>query len=300
MNGATVISRSLPTLARYLYAVYIPYRLGLRDSTVAQLSIAVTLYSRWLERPARLDDLLDEPVLRFLADYSRDKAASTVNAKRRHLLALWRDAHERGYVNVSPGKIPKIPEPDSLPEAWTIQEVSRVLRAAGAESGTVAGLRASSYWVSLILAMLDTGARIGAMSRVRCSQIRLDDPAGLELSSEFSKTHRAKWCPLHPQTVQSCSWIWDASRELMWPWPYHDSVRRRHLKRLCAKAGVRVGRPFGGVFHKLRRTSGTLVEANGGDGSKQLGNTRAVFLKSYLDPRVAGNGQLQFLPRPEF
>lgn len=34
----------------------------------------------------------------------------------------------------------------------------------------------------------------------------------------------------------------------------------------------------------------------GGDGSRLLGNTRAVFERHYLDSRAIGNGQSQFLP----
>ena len=50
-------------------------------------------------------------------------------------------------------------------------------------------------------------------------------------------------------------------------------------------------------MHKLRKTAGTLVEMNGGDGSRLIGNKRANFIKHYLDPRF-GSGQLQFLPPP--
>jgi hypothetical protein len=50
-------------------------------------------------------------------------------------------------------------------------------------------------------------------------------------------------------------------------------------------------------MHKMRKTAGTLVEANGGDGSKLIGNDRKNFVRHYLDPRF-GAGQLQFLPPP--
>lgn len=48
----------------------------------------------------------------------------------------------------------------------------------------------------------------------------------------------------------------------------------------------------------LERWAGrTLVEAAGGRGDVFLGNTRAVFLANYRDPRFFG-ADLQFLPRP--
>ena len=73
---------------------------------------------------------------------------------------------------------------------------------------------------------------------------------------------------------------------------------QEHFSRICKRAGVRYGRRYGGLFHKLRRTSGTLVEQAGADGSRHIGNTRAVFERRYRDPRFMSRVALELLPRP--
>ena len=84
----------------------------------------------------------------------------------------------------------------------------------------------------------------------------------------------------------------------MWPWPYSREALDKRLRKILKAAGVRHGRGQGGLLHKFRRTSGTLVEAAGGDGAKHIGNTRKVFESHYLDPRFVDRSQLNLLPRP--
>ena len=40
------------------------------------------------------------------------------------------------------------------------------------------------------------------------------------------------------------------------------------------------------------------MELNGGDGAKQIGDTRTIFEQHYLDRRMVPQTQLDRLPRP--
>ena len=84
----------------------------------------------------------------------------------------------------------------------------------------------------------------------------------------------------------------------MWPWSKTREWLQKAVRKIFKKAGVAYGRPHGGLFHKFRRTSGSLVEAAGGDGARHLGNTRAVFEQHYRDPRICVADAPMILPRP--
>jgi hypothetical protein len=68
------------------------------------------------------------------------------------------------------------------------------------------------------------------------------------------------------------------------------------FKRILKRAGI--APTPGRLFRLFRVTSGSMVEANGGDGSRHLGNGRVVFLRHYCDPRILP-GQIDLLPRPK-
>lgn len=289
---------SAMTLDQYLHGIYAPSHLGIAATSVDQMAIAVRLFNRWAGRSVTIEELDDVLVLKFLGDYLKEgHSPATVNAKRRHLLAVWRDAHRRGYCPRLPTHIPRLKEYLQLPQAWRVDEIERILAAARTIPGTITGVPACRWWPSILLACFDSGGRIGAIRQVRPSDVRLAD-RGMVLRAETQKDHRARWCSLHDQTIAACAAIHADSRELMWPWDFSREWLDQSFRKLLRRAGVQYGREKGGLWHKLRRTSGTLVEANGGDGSRHLGNTRQVFETHYNDPTISSKSQLDLLPRP--
>ncbi len=287
------------TLNQFLHDIYVPSHLGIAATSINQVAIAVRLFDRWAGRQVTTEELDDPLLLKFLGDYFRQgHSPATVNAKRRMLLAVWRDAHRRGHCPRQPTHIPRLKEHLRLPEAWRVDEVARILAAARAVQGTVVDVPACRWWPSILLACFDSGGRIGAVRQVRPTDIRLDDH-GMLLRAATQKDKRDRWCSLHDQTIAACVLVYVASRDLMWPWPFSREWLDRSFKKILHRADVRYGRGKGGLWHKLRRTSGTLVEAAGGDGSRHLGNTRQVFEKHYHDPTISPTSQLDLLPRPK-
>lgn len=276
---------------------YCAARLDLSAGWAEQLRLAVVLCDRWHGRPVRLAELSSELLtefLRYLLQHGRSGA--TVNSKRSALLALWRAA--AGQDLAPPvGPVTKLRQTPAAPEAWSPAEFTRLVAQCRSEQGEVSGIPRAFWMTSLLLVIYDTGARIGAMLGVR--PIDVDLGAGyLRLRASMQKTGIELIRPLHPQTIDACRAIWSPDRLRMWPWPYRRETLYHWLRRVCAGAGVRAGRGCGGLFNKLRRTSGSLVECNGGDGSRHLGNSRRVFEAHYLDVRILGRGQLDKLPRP--
>lgn len=284
----------------YVLGVYVRSRLDIRPRSIEQLLLGVKSFSAWLGHSATLADLTEANLLDFLREYGRSHADPTTNSKRRILLQIWRDAYRRKKIDTPPPEIPTLRERLPMPRALTIEEVSRLIRSAREETGRIDGIAANLWFVSLFLCLLDTGARIGAMLLTEQADVRLEEPAGVMLRSEFSKVKRPEWRPIHPQTVDVFRMIWWPQRKLVWPWPYHRSWLEERFRQIACRARVAHGKGHGGLLYLFRRTSGTLVAMNGGDGSRQLGNGADVFAKYYFDQRLGGQGQLQFIPRPKF
>lgn len=244
-------------------------------------------------RPAQLtEDLLG----RFLD--SLDCSPVTKCNKRACLLAVWRAAWEHGLTEQPPRpkRIPKPKIPDPVPEAFTLEEMRTILHVTSCLVGLTEGIPSNLYWGSLLRVCYETGGRIGSIMQTRPSDFNTG-ARWLILRSTTDKTGRSHYYQLTPETTQAIAATNPDRRSLLWPWSKSQCWLLKVLQtKILDPAGVSYGRARGGVFHKFRRTAGTLVEANGGDGSRLLGNTRRVFERHYLDSRAIGNGQSQFLP----
>ncbi len=274
-----------PALLAFLTTVYVPSRVDISAGSVDQIRYAITALERWHGEPVRIRQL-SEPFIRgFLSSYAREKRPGTVNSKRGHLLALWQCAWEEGYLPQPPKRtqVRRARANPAVPEAWTTEEMRRILRAAETD-----------WWRSILLTAYDTGERRGALLATRPAAIDLD--RGCVVFTK-PKSGRQRWCSLAADTVAAIRRVYVSAADRVWP--YTGSLRRLDgaLSGILDRAGVRYGRDSGGVWHKFRRTSGTLVEAAGGDGAAHLGNTRAVFEASYKDPRFF-HSSVALLPRP--
>jgi len=282
------------TVFEFYRDTFEPVRLlGRTANTRIQYQVAVRHWARFTNGQ-QLGDIDDALLARFLAEFSKSHAAPTTNKTRAHLLTILRFAVKRGLLREVPD-VPTLPEPEEAPVAWLREEVERMLKAAACETGDVDGIPAAPWWVSLFRGIYDSGGRIGAVLTVAPAALSLQD-ATMVLPGWGQKTHRWQICGLSPATVQAIKVIWDDSRERVWPWPYCRETLYPHLARICKRAGV----PHGGnsgMFHRLRKTHGSYVQANGGDAQRSLGHSTPAVTQRYLDPRIVGRQDAsRFLP----
>ena len=286
---------SLATFAAEHYAA----RLDSCERNTRQALLAVEQFADWLTRPPMLGDLTESTLAAFLVSLSSRAAPNTIKNKRNYLLHLWRAAWEEGLVPNPPNakRVPKPRVPAPIPEAYTLDDMRMILDVAERLEGTTEGVASAGYWSSLIRTCYETGGRIGAILKT-CPQDFDQITGTLILRGANDKTGKTHFHRLSAKTTHVIAKTEPDRRSRVWPWNKSQCWLCKQLERLILKpAGVAYGRSRGGIFHKFRRTAGTLCEANGGDGSRLLGNTRAVFERHYLDGRVAGNGQSQFLPQ---
>jgi integrase len=283
------------SLHTFLASVYVPSRLEISPQAVRQIEVAIRQVERFAGRTLSVHDLDEDLLRRFLADFRQSHAPSTTNARRRDLLAIWQCAWDEGLVDRPPRRkrVRRAKDHPRVPEAWTKQQVAAILEASAGDRWPIGGLPAPAWWLSFLSILYDCGARVGEALAVR--------PLDLSIESRWvifraTKTGRERFAPLHPDTADACRLVWDDGREFVWPLDITRKALDDRFKKILRRAGVPY-RP-GRLFRLMRITSGSLIEAAGGDGSKHLGNGRQVFLKHYLDPRVMPS-QLDLLPRPK-
>lgn len=288
-------------LAAFLNDIYVPNRLGISARTVSFHATTIRLFSKHLCRPATLNDLQHEVVLRWLVERLKTCAPKTVNNDRANLLALWRLAYDRGFVETWPRSLPKAKVPKRLPTAWTIEELGRILEVTrqlpGEMRGT--GITLADWWTSLILVFYDTGSRKEALLQVAPSDVNLDSLEVL-FSWESDKEDFEHSERISQQTADAIAKHYDPNRDLVWPFPFHPRKIWFQFKAILQDAGLPFDRYR--MFHSLRRTHATHVAANGSPemARQSLGHATQAMTDRYIDPRMLHHvPAVDVLPRPD-
>lgn len=285
------------TLTGFVDGTFLPQNFGLAPEYASELRRVSRQLSEHAGYAVTLPELSPRLIAGFLsALLAAGRSPVTVNSKRRELLTLWRAAY-RMKLAPRPGRIKRLVEPDPIPTAWTQAECDRIFAACAALLGTIAGICRADWWLSLFLVVWATGERIKAIRSARSTDF--DPTAGtltIRWANQKTRKNRLLW--LAPEATEAVLRIHDHSRDRLWPWPHCRPHFFVEARRIIEAAGVECPKTGKNLFQKLRRTSGSLVEAAGGDGALFLANSREVFLKHYRAPSLCGGSQVRFLPRP--
>lgn len=271
------------TLTAFLETVYVPLRLrGRSPESVRLLRHAVTQFSRWLGRPALLDDLEDLVVSQWLTAMAAKKSPNSVARERSGILALWNLAQGRGLVRLRPTVAPEL-VPQSTPRAFTADELARLAEAAGWSSGWVGPIPAATFFRALIAVGLETGERINAILSTprRCWQ-----RPTLTVPARVRKGRRQE--RVYELSPEACDLMDAVSRHdgptAFW-WVASDTALRKRWRTITKRAGLGEGRDV--QFHALRRSTASHLAAAGLDATAFLGHSSdRITRRSYLDPRV--------------
>lgn len=256
-------------------------------------------------------------------------APETANLHRRNLLAIWRYAWKRRLLAELPRDVPALPEPKHLRECWSAAEVGQLLDACRSVEGSVAGVPASVWWPALIMLVYDTGLRIGAVLSLKVRDF--DEREGWVRATHRTQKHRAdQVLKLHSDTVDALRAMLSTEERTprrkrvrgtyatrapggvcvkrrplemldttLFAWPYTGDHLRREFKLILAAAGLSYRRED--LFHKLRRTTATLLAAAAGEAAAQhqLGHSHISVTRRYFDERRLNRVHAaDVLPRP--
>lgn len=263
----------------------------LADRTAEQYRVALSVFEHWHGSPPLIDMITRELLMRFLRDYSKNRSAKTVNDKRQVLLTLCRHAGK-------PLSVPKLKEVRRTPTAWSLDDLTRLLKAcdrARLWSYEHRKMWQPLHWRALVLTCYDTSLRIGCLlfvSRSCCDLTR----GTLLVPGELQKQRCDTLHRLHPQTCEVLRKL--PPHDLLFPWPMRREQIWVWLGRILEDAGLPASRRD--KFHKLRRTSYSHVYRELGPlaASRHAGHTTDMS-DHYLDPTILGQPDpVDALPRP--
>ena len=284
------------SLSDLLFHRYVKSKPDLQDSSLRALAGAVRHFDRWLERQAMVSDLSDDTLTEFLASRRESVGPVTVNQDRAHIIGLWRYAWRKRLIDELPRDVPRYKVISKIPEAWTIEELSRLLAAARDMPGNVGVPRAvpkAVYFPAFILVQYDTALRLGDMLALTWEAIETgkfvihknQTEKPLHLSEDTIEALK----PLRAFGLDRPFYIWTAKQPRI----------SKYWNRLLEAAGL-AQTPKSGT-HKIRRTSASHLEAVApGSARYHLGHkTPGLAEKSYIDPRIARpQNAASLLPRP--
>ena len=275
----------------------------LKSRTVDIYGETVARFDTFLGREATTADLEDMTVASFVrwrSTHTRGKSgrpisAETVTKDRTALLCLWvfackKKMHPTGEW---PG-LPKRRRVVRTPDAYTAEDIQKLVIAARFRIGTVCGLPANWWWPGLIMALFQTGERIGAVMATRWEDVDLER-GWIRFPAEDRKGGTAD--NLRQITPELARWLAQrrgTGRELVWPWDRLPRSLYASWRHLCRKADVR-----NRAFHGFRKSSCSYIHAAGGDATAHAGHSSSeMTARHYLDPRITGKGSsLRLLPK---
>lgn len=243
------------------------------------------------------DDLVIAKFLRWRAvTPHRGKVCSpaSVAKDKAHLSALWNFAARKRIAAEFPD-LPRLKVPTRPPKGYTVAEVSALVRAARVCQGSIGGVPAPWFWMTLIQSLWYTGERIGSHLRLRWSEVDLDACRITFLGETRKGGVETIQRAIHPDLAQQLRRYRRADGDLVWPWIEHRVVNSlfQSLRVLCRRAGVK---PRG--FHAVRKASGSYVKAGGGDATEHLSHSNPKTTKDhYLDVAITGQqSAIDYLP----
>lgn len=227
----------------------------------------------------------------WLRDLRRGGASpATCLCYRRMLLALYRWGAARGRCRpLVPDDLPREKPPRRMPEAWTCDEVQRLVNAAGSLEGYCGWceLPRRLYWTTLLLGCWYTAARLGSLLAVRWEDLDLDR-GWLQLPAEVEKTRTARLFALPPSFSRQLRGLPRVDCHV-WPAPRQHRHLYRTLRRLCIAAAIRCPPGRFQCFHRLRRSAISAAAAIDLEVARRLAghSSSQITLRHYVDPRIA-------------
>ena len=254
----------------------------------------------WHGKSVLLSQLTPDLLRQFLRDYREKHSNASVNQKRRTLMILWRFAYRYGCIDrrcPEDWEIPKLPDPQREPEAWTIDELGRII-AACVVARTVkknGKLWDSRHWQALFLAIYDTGCRIDEL--LKTARNDLAHTGHLKVRGEHRKgSTRDIIRKLHADTMNVVRTF--PPHPLLFPWPIAKRTLWLDVNPILDAAGLPVNRRT--KFHCVRRTSAThvcaalgLAKASEHMDHGDLNTTKKFYIDKAQQPDVFAADSIQ-------
>ena len=252
-----------------------------------------------------LDDLILSKFLRWRATTVHDARRGLISPASlakdsAHLRSLWTWLARKRWKKAD-GELlefpdyarPRVPRP--RPSAFTVEELQLLLDAARHRRGYIGDVPAAWYWPTKILAMYQTGERIGAVLAIRWGEVDLDRHTLTFLAATRKGHHETITRAISAELCAVMAPQQKAGDRLVWPWREGREALSIYpsLRVLCKTAGV----PYL-PFHSIRKSTASYLKRAGKSAKKQLGHSSEEMAEEhYYDERITGTeSALDYLP----
>jgi integrase len=255
------------------------------ELTRTRYARAVRWLGELLGHPARVDELTDDNLAGLLQwlQSRLGQSPATANGSHRCLCALWRWCRDRGLTGDPRGPtVRQVKTPRRIPRALREDELTRLIAAAHASPGSICGMPARTWWLTLLALEMDTGARAKELLSLRWEWVDWRDGTITVPAEVRQGSHHDERYGVLPDTL---AWLERVKRPegLILQWTLDYSRYYQLWSDLLERAGLPTGRAW--KTQCLRRTFATLVERGGGNATLALGHSdRRTTVLSYLDP----------------
>lgn len=258
---------------------------GGSPNTIRLYRHTIRSYAKTLGRAPTIDDLDSDAIeVHMWRIINAGGSPASANKDRGQLICLWKWAFERRIVATLPD-VQAMKEPEQMPFGWMPDEVDRLLDAAARDSSLYGEIPASVWFTALLLILLDTGERIGAIRQLERGALQdrfLLVPAALRKGRTRDRLY-----PLEPSTLKALQALLSHHRDgLLFPDPYSSTYLYNRFNKLLERAKLPSDRRS--KFHRIRRTVASAVARAGGDATAALDHASPRTTKKYLDPRIVG------------
>lgn len=254
--------------------------------TVYQYVLNLRRFDEFLERPATVADLQDEVVAAALNWLMRSKRLSPASASkmRDNLCCLWRFLCRKRIVDTDPD-VPEVKEPRRAPIALTRDQLQRLWKFLQRMPGSIDGIPASDWFCSLVATCWDTGARKGELFGLRWEYVDLDAGFIVAKAETVKGGLEDQLYPIRPSTVERLRRIELPQREMVWPWPWSESIFYDKLGQIMLRNGLPDNRQF--KMHIFRKSMASHLVVEGGNAQQALRHSSsAITERYYLDRRI--------------
>lgn len=279
----------------------------LSDRTSAMYEATLDRFRDFLGREATVDDLDDFVAARFIrwrrvTQHSQYKLISPASLAKdsAHLRSLWTWLAKKRWKKAD-GELlefpdyarPKVPKP--VPKAYKAEELAQLVAMGKRRKGLISGKPAAWYWPTKIMAMFQTGERIGAILALRWSEVDLER-CTLTFLAATRKGHRETITrPITKELAKMLATQKGPPEARVWPWLDDREALSAYnsLRVLCRIAGVSY-KPF----HAIRKSTASYLKRAGISAKKQLGHSSEEMAENhYYDEDITGReSNLDYLP----
>lgn len=287
----------LVTLRQLFEKQFAPIKLrGRQPDTFRLYRLTIKMFGDYLGRDATIEDLNDLTVAEFLLWYEDRpsvKSAKTVNNRRQNLQTLWEFAARKGLTPTFPD-IQRLPEPEIVPKARTIEELQGLLSHIDTDPSIrqVGRIPGWLYWRTLHLWWFYTGERSGATLMLEWEMLDLETGVAQVPARIRKGKVKAKRYELPPHVAEQLKMMRaldSVSKLVFGAFKFNKSTWYNRYSAILKKAGLPADRLSKG--HMMRRTHGTHLEIAGGDAQESLGHSRPETTKRYIDPEQKRSGR---------